>query len=92
MFWLRLKKDGVKFAPNTTVTGITDKGVTIRTKDEAGFIPGNTVVLAAGFKADSRKTEMFQAANCEILAVGDCVKARMIKDAVEEGFAAGKSI
>ena len=91
-FLARLKKDGVKFATNTTVTGITDKGVNTRTKEAAGFLPGDTVVLAAGFKADSRKIEMFQAGACEILSVGDCVRARMIKDAVEEGFAAGKSI
>ena len=91
-FLALLKKDGVKFLTNTTVTGITDKGVNTRTKENAGFLPGDTVVLAAGFKADSRKIEMFQAGACEILSVGDCVRARMIKDAVEEGFAAGKSI
>ena len=91
-FLARLKKDGVKFLTNTTVSGITDKGVNTRTKENAGFLPGDTIVLAAGFKADSRKIEMFQAGACEILSVGDCVRARMIKDAVEEGFAAGKSI
>ncbi len=91
-FLARLKKDGVKFAANTTVTGITDKGVNVRTKEDAGFIPGDTVVVAAGFKADPQKIEMFQAGTCEILPVGDCVRPRTIKDAVEEGFAAGKSI
>jgi 2,4-dienoyl-CoA reductase-like NADH-dependent reductase (Old Yellow Enzyme family)/thioredoxin reductase len=88
----RLKKEGVKFATNTTVTGITDRGVNTRTKEGAGFLPGETVILAAGFKADPRKTEMFRATAGEIISVGDCVRARLIKDAVEEGFAAGKSV
>ncbi len=91
-FLARLRKGGVKFETDTVVNEITDKGVKVRKKDKDGFIPGNTVVLASGFKADPRRIDMFKTETREIFSVGDCVRARMIKDAVEEGFAVGKSI
>ena len=57
-----------------------------------GFVPGDTVVLAAGFRADPEKLERFKGSAAEVYSVGDCVKARTIKDAIEEGFRVGKSL
>ena len=91
-FLARLKKDGVKFKTETTVTGITDQGVDVIKNGAAGFIYGDTVVIAAGYNADPRKIEQYKGSAAEIYSVGDCVKARMIKDAIEEGFGIGKSI
>ena len=91
-FLARLKKDGVKFQTETTVTRITDKGVDVMKNLTAEFIHGKTVVIAAGYKADPRKIEQFKGIAAEVYYVGDCVKARLIKDAIEEGFGIGKSI
>lgn len=91
-FLARLKKDGIKLEANTTVTEITDTGVRVNRKGEEGFIPGDTVVLAAGFKADPAKIEVFKTMAPEVFIVGDCAKARNIRDAVEEGFEAGCNI
>jgi len=91
-FLARLKKDGVKFETETIVTRITEHGVDVMKNGTVGFLQGHTVVIAAGYKADPKKIEQFQGSAAEIYCVGDCVNARMIKDAIEEGFTIGKSI
>jgi len=91
-FLARLKKDGVKFETETTVARITESGVYVMKNGTAGFIHGNTVVIAAGYKADPKKIEQFQGSAAEVYSAGDCVNARLIKDAIEEGFDIGKSI
>jgi len=50
------------------------------------------VILAAGLKADPAAAERFRGVAPEFHAVGDCVHPRMIKEAVEEGFAAGMGL
>ncbi|HQG31373.1 MAG TPA: FAD-dependent oxidoreductase [Deltaproteobacteria bacterium] len=91
-FLARLKDAGVKLEANTTVTGITEQGVSVVKNEVPGFVPGDTVVLAAGFRADPEKLERFKGSAAEVYSVGDCVKARTIKDAIEEGFRVGKSL
>jgi 2,4-dienoyl-CoA reductase (NADPH2) len=91
-FLARLKNAGIRLETDTTVTGITDRGVNVVKNGAPGFIDGNTIVLAAGYRADPGKIECFRESAAEVFSVGDCVRARTIKDAVEEGFAIGKSI
>lgn len=91
-FLARLKNAGVKLEAGTTVTGIMDRGVSVTKNGTPGFVRADTVVLAAGFKADPGKIESFKDCAPEVCFVGDCVKARTIKDAVEEGFSIGKSL
>lgn len=52
-------------------------------------IMADTVVLAAGRKADSALTQSLKDTVREIYAIGDCVQPRMIIDAIEEGAAVG---
>ena len=89
-FLERLRKQGIKMEANTTATEITDKGVTVQNKDNTRFIPADTVVLAAGFKPDSQTFDFYKTGPWEVYSIGDCKQARMIKDAIEEGFAIGK--
>jgi 2,4-dienoyl-CoA reductase-like NADH-dependent reductase (Old Yellow Enzyme family)/thioredoxin reductase len=91
-FLARLKKMGVRMETSTAVAEITAKGVKVNRKGEPGFIEGDFVVLAVGLKADPALTEKFRSAAPEVYAVGDCVAPRMIKEAVEEGFAVGMKI
>jgi 2,4-dienoyl-CoA reductase (NADPH2) len=88
----RLKAGGVKFSTRTTVTGITEGGVNVAREGGADFVPADTVILAAGYRADPRKIEAFRQAAPEVHAVGDCVQARAIQEAVEEGFAVGAAL
>ena len=78
---------------DTTVSEVAEKGIQVIKKDgDSGFIPGDTIVLAAGYKADPQKLERFKNTAREVFPIGDCVKARMIKDAVEEGYFIGSTI
>jgi len=49
-------------------------------------------VLAVGLKAEAKVVESFKGKAPEIYSIGDCVKPRMIKEAIEEGFLTGRKI
>jgi 2,4-dienoyl-CoA reductase-like NADH-dependent reductase (Old Yellow Enzyme family)/thioredoxin reductase len=91
-FLARLKKMGVRMETLTTVEEVTDRGVKISRKGVPGFVEGDAVVLAAGLKVDLKLAEPFQGLAPEVHSIGDCVKPRMIKEAVEEGFDVGTKI
>ncbi|MCX5834800.1 MAG: FAD-dependent oxidoreductase [Deltaproteobacteria bacterium] len=91
-FLARLKKEGVEMKTRTTVKEITDKGVKVNQNGTSGFIEGDAVVLAVGLKAEAKLVESFMGKAPEVYSVGDCVKPRMIKEAMEEGFLTGRKI
>jgi 2,4-dienoyl-CoA reductase-like NADH-dependent reductase (Old Yellow Enzyme family)/thioredoxin reductase len=91
-FLARLKKEGVQMKTGTTVVEITDKGVKVNQDGTPGFIEGDAVVLAVGLKVDEKLAESFQGKAPEVYSVGDCVKPRMIKEAIGEGFSIGMKI
>lgn len=84
-FLARLKAMGVRMETGTTVEAITDRGVLVKRRGEDGVIEGDSIVLAVGLKADPDLPDTFRPAG-ELHAVGDCLKPRMIKEAIEEGF------
>jgi len=56
------------------------------------FIEGNAVVLAAGLRVDPKTVEVYQGKAPEVYVAGDCVRPRMIREAVEEGLTVGLKI
>jgi len=91
-FLARLKEKGVRMETRTRVEEITAAGVRVNRGGVAELIAGDWVILAAGLKADPAAAERFRGVAPEFHAVGDCVHPRMIKEAVEEGFAAGMGL
>lgn len=91
-FLARLKKMGVRMETHTTVEEITAKGVKVNRKGNPEFIDGDFVVLAVGLRTDPALSEKFRGAAPEVYSIGDCVQPRMIKEAIEEGFAVGMKI
>jgi 2,4-dienoyl-CoA reductase (NADPH2) len=91
-FLTRLKKAGIKMETNTIVQEITKEGVKVEQKGVASFFKGDAVVLAAGFKSNPTLDEKSKAKIAEVYAIGDCLKPRMIKEAIEEGFSIGRKI
>jgi pyruvate/2-oxoglutarate dehydrogenase complex dihydrolipoamide dehydrogenase (E3) component len=88
----RLRKMGIRMETKTLVERITEKGVEVVRNGTAEFIPGDNIILAAGLKADPDRIDSFRGVAPEIFSIGDCVQPRMIKEAMEEGFAAGLRI
>jgi 2,4-dienoyl-CoA reductase (NADPH2) len=91
-FLARLKKAGVTMETGTTVEEITEAGVKVIQKGVASFIKGDSVVLAVGYKASCPLDEKTKERVREVYSIGDCVKPRMIKEAMEEGFQIGRKI
>jgi pyruvate/2-oxoglutarate dehydrogenase complex dihydrolipoamide dehydrogenase (E3) component len=91
-FLARLKKAGIQMKTGTTVEEITDKGVKVTQHGTSGFIEGDTVVLAVGLKAEPKLVEGYKGKAPEVYPIGDCVKPRMIKEAIEEGFSIGRKV
>ncbi len=91
-FMARLKQMGIRMETHTIVEEITEKGVKVSRKGEPAFIEGDFVVLAVGLKSDPALPEKFRSAAPEVFSIGDCVEPRMIKEAIEEGFAVGMKI
>jgi len=91
-FLARLKKQGVDMRTRTTVEEITGQGVKVNQNGTSGFIEGDAVVLAVGLRAEAKLVESFKGKAPEIYSIGDCVKPRMIKEAIEEGFLTGRKI
>lgn len=91
-FMARLKQMGVRMETKTTVQEITPQGVRVNHGGLQGFISGETVVLATGLKADPAQVEKFRGCAPDVYTIGDCIKPRMIREAIEEGFTLGMKI
>ncbi|MFC2046991.1 FAD-dependent oxidoreductase [Chloroflexota bacterium] len=86
-FFERLSKQDVRVRTGVHLAEVTDNSITVH--DRRGIeseIKGDTVVLATGFIPNRGPfDELAQLPDLEVYAVGDCVKPRMIFDAIHEG-------
>jgi len=83
----KLEEHKVTWAANTRITEIMDKGIrAINTASgESVSYPANTVVLALGLTPVNGLAEALKDKAPEVYAIGDCVKARKVKEAIYEG-------
>ena len=58
----------------------------------AGAIAADTVVVAAGYRANNPLGEELKDFGMDVKVVGDAVRARKVMHATREGFDAGRSI
>jgi len=91
-FLARLNKIGIQMKTGTIVEEITQEGVKVIQQGTSDFIKGDAVVLAVGLKSEKTHLDSFLGKAAEIHYVGDCVKPRTIKEAIEEGFKVGMKI
>jgi len=72
---------------------ITDEGV-ISTDKEGNdrIFKGDSVVVCRGFLADKRLTDSLKGKIRQVRAIGDCVEARFIYEAIHEGWVAANQI
>jgi len=82
----RLRDAGVRMETDAKVVEITEGGVWVDQEGHSEFIEGDTVVLAVGLRPNCRAAEMLEGKVGELYLAGDCIQARLIGDALEEGF------
>ena len=82
----RLTRYGATILTGARVQRITNQGVVLENGSE---IIANTVILAAGRKSDCALIQPLKGVLPKIYTIGDCVRPRMIIDAIEEGNSIG---
>jgi 2,4-dienoyl-CoA reductase-like NADH-dependent reductase (Old Yellow Enzyme family)/thioredoxin reductase len=91
-FLARLKKLGIAMITNTIVQEITKEGAAVEQNGVKGFIKGDAVVLAVGYRPNCTIEEKSRTTVPEVYTIGDCTTPRMIKEAIEEGYHTGRKI
>ncbi len=88
-----LAEEGVKVRTGARVVAVSPEGVTVEDEaGEPGEIAADTVVFALGMTPRTATVEALKGLAPRVSVVGDCVKARLIIDAVREGFEAAVDI
>jgi len=85
----RLNQADVKIKTNIEVVEITSKGVKLKDGDKITSFEGSSVVLACGMRSSNDLKGQLEKVIKEIYTIGDCVKPRRIRQAIEEGLQAG---
>ncbi len=87
-----LKRLGVKIITQTEAVGITPEGLQVEDEQGPGFIAADTVVLAAGSRAENELVDGIGDQGPEIHVIGDAKKPRNMPDAIREGFQLGLTL
>jgi 2,4-dienoyl-CoA reductase-like NADH-dependent reductase (Old Yellow Enzyme family)/thioredoxin reductase len=83
----KLAKYNIKIYPQVLYRKITEKGVELTTREgETVFLTADNIVLAAGSTPDRTLPEALKGKYLDFAEIGDCVKPRKIREAVEEGI------
>jgi pyruvate/2-oxoglutarate dehydrogenase complex dihydrolipoamide dehydrogenase (E3) component len=83
----KLAKDKVQIYPHVQYKEVTSKGVSITTEDcKDIFIDCDTVVLSTGSTPNSKLAQSLKGKFSDFAEIGDCVKPRKIREAIEEGI------
>jgi 2,4-dienoyl-CoA reductase (NADPH2) len=82
-----LKKKGVVMMAGIIYNEITEKGLTITTKEgEKRTIEADTITPAVPLTPNTRLLEAFKGKAAEVYFIGDCVEPKVIIDAVAAGY------
>lgn len=87
----RIKGWGIKMLTSAKVKSITDEGVVVEKEGKAQTIGADTIVLAAGMKPNKALFDALKNKIPRAQAIGDCVEARRILEAIHDGFSMSKT-
>ena len=88
-----LKENGVDINLCLLPKEITENGVVCVDKEgKDREFKGDSVVVCRGFLPDKRLTQGLMGKIPEVRPIGDCVEARIISDAIHEGWLAGNQV
>lgn len=88
-----LKNKGVAMLAGVKYGEITDKGLTITTKeDERLILAADTIVPAVPLQPNTGLIEAFKGKTAAVYFIGDCIEAKVIIDAVAAGYRVANAI
>ena len=86
-------KESVYSYCSSKVIAIEEGGVRIACADGSEqLLPADTVLIAAGMRANTETVDKWYGLADEVIAVGDCVKSSKILEAMRSGYCAGLRI
>ncbi|MFC1964146.1 FAD-dependent oxidoreductase [Chloroflexota bacterium] len=89
----RLVAAGIRMETGAKVEEITQKGVWISRRGRSWeFFTADSVIIAAGMVPFDKISGELEGKVAQIHRVGDCNKARRVKEAIEEGFLAALQV
>ena len=83
---------GVCLYPGITLHSISERGVSVIDGYQMLFLKADTVVLAAGSKAENELAEQLKGLVPELYTIGDCMGPRNSLEAIHEGFKVSREI
>jgi 2,4-dienoyl-CoA reductase (NADPH2) len=87
-----LKRLGVIILTGTKATGVRPDGLEIEREDGSGFLPADTIVIAAGSRSERRLSDELEKLVPEVYTIGDAGDPRKALDAIREGYLTGLKI
>ncbi len=82
----------VRLFPHSAVAEIRNNGVVIVNGKELLFLKADTIILAVGAEPENRLAEEIRNIAPEVYMIGDCVDARSVLEATNEGAEVGRAI
>ncbi len=91
--FLWFDKKGVERLAGVKLLQITDKGLSLETKEgEQRFLEADNVVIALPFAKNDSLAEQLEGRVPEVYAIGDCSQPGLIPDATRTGWEVGNAI
>ena len=81
-----LRDSKVQIRTNTTAKAVTEQGLLCDTPEGEALLEADTILLAAGMRADQAAVEAFYNTAPRVFTIGDCIKAGRVVDAVSGGY------
>ncbi len=81
-----MRNSRIQIHVNTTAKAVTETGLLCSGPTGETLLEADTILLAAGMKADRACAESFYNAAPRVFEVGDCIKAGRVVDAVSGGY------
>ena len=81
-----LRSSNVKIHCNTKAKAVTEAGLVCDTPDGEVTFEADTILIAAGMKADRAVADEFYNTAPRVFEIGDCIKAGRVVDAVTLGY------
>ena len=81
-----LRNSNVKIMCNTKALKVSDNGLVCEMNGEEKLIEADTILIAAGMKADRVQVDEFYNTAPRVFEVGDCIKAGRVVDAINTGY------